>query len=444
MRMVRFYTDRHKTTRRLPAAVYALGFAIFAQGTSELMLAGLLPGIARSLQVSIPHAGLLISAFAIGMLIGAPVLAVAARHWPRRRALLGFLAVFALAHVAGALAPGYTVLLATRIAGAFVYAGFWAVGAATAVDLVPAQARGRAMGILAGGLTLATVVGLPGGTLIGQHLGWRTAFWAVAALTALAAAGVLATIPADHPAAAGPAPQAPPALRAELRALASRQLWSAYATTAVATAALIVTFSYLSPLLTRTTGLPARWIPAVLGLYGAGALAGILVGGRTADRHPIATLRAGTVGLAAVSAALALAARHLAAAVILVAALGLAGFVTNPTLNSRPFNLVRAAPTLVAALNVSAFNAGITLGPWLGGLALSHRLGYTVPAWIGAALAAAVAAAAITSGRLPNHNATEPTNGSRGPLADKTALASAGPSRSASSRTRSDGPNRAA
>jgi DHA1 family chloramphenicol resistance protein-like MFS transporter len=384
-----------------PLPVYVLGFAIFAQGTSELMVAGLLPSISQSLHVPIPRAGLLVSGFAIGMLTGAPALAVLARRWSRRRALLGFLAVFALAHAAGALAPSYAVLLATRFAGAFVYAGFWAVGAATAVELVPPQARGRAMGVVAGGLTVATVIGLPAGTLVGQHLGWRAAFWAVAALTLAAAVGIIATIPRANPVPAAAARQAPMALRTELHALASRRLWGAYATTALATAALIVTFSYLSPLLTHTTGVAAGWVPGVLALYGLGALSGIILGGRTADHRPAATLYAGTGGVIVTSIAIALAAQHAAMTVALVAILGFAGFVTNPTLNSRPFNLVSAAPALVAAINVSAFNAGITIGPWLGGLAIDHRFGYPAVAWIGAALAAAATITTVTAMRRP-------------------------------------------
>lgn len=386
--------------------MYVLGFAIFAQGTSELMLAGLLPDISRGLHVSVPRAGLLISGFAVGMLVGAPVLAVLVRRWPRRRVLLVFLAVFALAHGAGALAPDYPVLLATRFAAAFVYAGFWAAGAATAVELVSPQARGRAMGVVAGGLTVATVVGLPAGTMLGQHAGWRAAFWAVAALSALAAAGVLATI---APSPAQFSSRAPPALRSELRALASPQLWQSYAATALATAALIATFSYLSPMLTRTAGIAAGRVPAVLALYGLGSLAGIAIGARTADRYPAATLYVGIGGVAAASVALALDARQPAAAIALVAALGLTGFATNPTLNSRPFALASAAPTLVASLNVSAFNIGITVGPWLGGLAIDRFLSYSSVPWVGAGLAVlalmATAAAMRSPRPVPEHSA---------------------------------------
>ena len=200
----------------MPIAVYVLGLSIFAQGTSELMLAGLLPELASDLHVSIPRAGLLISAFALGMLVGAPVLAVATLTWSRRTALLVFLGVFALTHVAGALTSSYAVLLATRIAGAFVYAGFWSVAAVTVVNLVPATSRARAMSVVTGGLTIATIVGLPLGTVLGQHLGWQSAFWTVAGLCVLAMSGVLATVPADRL-----DPASAPRLADELRASAT-------------------------------------------------------------------------------------------------------------------------------------------------------------------------------------------------------------------------------
>ncbi|SCL57660.1 MFS transporter, DHA1 family, chloramphenicol resistance protein [Micromonospora citrea] len=368
----------------MPLAVYVLGLAIFAQGTSELMLAGLLPEMAADLGVSIPHTGLLISAFAGGMLVGAPVLAVVTLRWPRRTALLTFLAIFAAAHVAGALTPNYAVLLATRIVGAFVYAGFWAVAVVTAVGLAGPTARGRAIGIVAGGLTVATVVGLPAGTVVGQHLGWRAAFWAVAVLSALAAVGVITTIPGGRP-----HPQRTPRLGAEFRALANPQVWLLYATTALATTALIVSFSYLAPMLTETTGLTPGWVPAVLALYGIGAFTGITIGSRTADAHPVRTLQAGVGGLVAVSTLLALATDVPALAVPAILLLGAFGFATNPTLNSRAFALAPEAPTLAAAMNVSAFNVGITAGPWLGGLAIDAGFDYPAIAWIGAALGVA-------------------------------------------------------
>jgi DHA1 family chloramphenicol resistance protein-like MFS transporter len=263
------------------------------------------------------------------------------------------------------------------------------------VSLVPENARGKAMGIVAGGLTVATIVGLPGGTVIGQHLGWRAAFWAVAALSALAMAGVLATIPGGRP-----DPDNMPRLRNELRAMANPRLWLAYSTTALSTGALLVTFSYLGAMLTGTTGLPEGWVPGVLALYGAGSLIGITIGGRTSDERPFGTLYTGITAAVVVSAALALSASTPALAVPLIVLLGAFGFATNPALNTRVFALAGDAPTLAAATNFSAFNVGITAGPWLGGLAIDAGLGYPSVGWIGAALGvAALGTVALAAAR---------------------------------------------
>jgi MFS transporter, DHA1 family, chloramphenicol resistance protein len=364
----------------MPLAVYVLGMAIFAQGTSELMLAGLLPEIARDLGVGIPDAGLLISAFAVGMLVGAPVLAVVTLRWPRRAALLVFLAVFAATHVLGAVTSSYAVLLGTRVVGAFVYAGFWAVASVTAIGLVGADRRGRAMSVVAGGLTVATIIGLPAGTAVGQQLGWRAAFWVVAVMSVLAMGAVAATI-RNASAGAGGAD-----VRAEVRTMANPRLWLAYATTALSTAALLVTFSYLAPFLTDTTGLPSGAVPVVLGLYGLGALVGITLGGRSADAHPFRTLYVGAGGLVAASATLALLADQPLPAIVAITLLGAFGFAVNPALNTRVFAEAGGAPTLATAANVSAFNVGITAGPWLGGAALGAGAGYPTLAVLGALL----------------------------------------------------------
>ena len=275
----------------MPPAIFVLGLAIFAQGTSELMLAGLLPELSSDLGVSIPTAGLLISAFAIGMLVGAPVLAVVTLRWPRRTALLSFLAVFVLAHVAGALTPNYEVLLVTRVVGAFVYAGFWAVASVTVIGIVPSDRRGRAMSILAGGLTVATILGRPLGTVIGQHLG--------------VARGVLGSrgdVDDRHgrgrgDGAGGRSANSVPKIRDEFRAMVNPPLWLAYGTTALSVGALLVIFSYLAPLLVEVTGLTSEWVPAVLALYGVGALVGITIGGRTADARPFKTLYVGLLAV---------------------------------------------------------------------------------------------------------------------------------------------------
>ena len=380
----------------MPIAVYVLGLSIFAQGTSELMLAGLLPELATDLHVTIPQAGLLISAFAIGMLVGAPVLAVVTLTWSRRTAGLVFLAIFALTHVVGALTSSYAVLLATRIVGAFVYSGFWSIAAVTVVALVPANRRARAMSIVTGGLTIATIVGLPLGTVLGQHLGWQSAFWTVAGMCVLAMAGVFATLPADRP-----DPASAPRLADEIRVLRNARLWLAFGTTALVTATILIVFSYLAPLLIQTTGLPPGAVPGVLALYGLGSFIGITVGGRFADALPFHTLFISITGLIVLSGVLAITASVPAVAIGVIALLGGFGFAANPALNARVFSLAGDAPRLATATNFSAFNVGITLGPWLGGLAIDAGAGYPALGWIAVGTGAAALATVLFAAFVP-------------------------------------------
>jgi DHA1 family chloramphenicol resistance protein-like MFS transporter len=379
----------------MPLAVYILGLGIFTQGTSEFMLSGLLPELADDLGVSIPDAGLLISAFAVGMVVGAPLLAVATLTWPRRTALVALQAVFIAAHIAGALAPGYGILFATRVVSALAYAGFWGVAVATAVALVPANAKGKAVAVVAGGLTLATIAGVPAGTVLSQFAGWRAAFWGVAALTLVSLACSLFAIPGGRGAA-----EETRTVRAELRAMARPQLWLSYAVTAFSFGAVIVTFSYLASLLTDVTGLADRWVPVLLALFGVGGLLGMVIGGRTAEAYPIRTLALGTGVLAAASALLAVLAEHTAVTVALIFVLGVAGYVTNPILQSRVFVVAPGAPTLVGATNTSAFNVGNTLAPALGGMAIDAGFGFASVAWVGAALAVAGLLGALWAGHF--------------------------------------------
>ncbi|MEV0000138.1 Cmx/CmrA family chloramphenicol efflux MFS transporter [Streptomyces sp. NPDC050848] len=379
----------------MPLAVYILGLGIFTQGTSEFMLSGLLPNLADDLGVSIPDAGLLISAFAIGMVVGAPLLAVATLKWPRRTALVALQAVFIAAHIVGALAPGYGVLFATRVISALAYAGFWGVAVATAVALVPANAKGKAVAVVASGLTLATIAGVPAGTVLSQFAGWRAAFWGVAALTLVSLACSVFAIPGGKGSG-----EETRTVRAELRAMARPQLWLSYAVTAFSFGAVIVTFSYLASLLTDVTGLAEGWVPVLLALFGVGGLLGMVIGGRTAEAYPIRTLALGTGVLAVASALLAVLAENTVVTVALIFVLGLAGYVTNPILQSRVFVVAPGAPTLVGATNTSAFNVGNTLAPALGGMTISAGFGFESVAWVGAALAAAGLLGTLWAGHL--------------------------------------------
>ncbi|WP_424567783.1 Cmx/CmrA family chloramphenicol efflux MFS transporter [Streptomyces sp. CH-036] len=385
----------------MPFAVYVLGLAVFAQGTSEFMLSGLLSGIAADLGVSLSAAGLLTSAFAVGMVVGAPVMALAGRTWPRRRALLLFLAVFVAVHAVGALTPSYGVLLATRFVGALANAGFWAVALSTAVAMVPDRLKGRAAAVVVGGVTVACVVGVPAGAVLGERWGWRSAFWAVAIVSLPAFLAVLRSIPGGR--SATDAGAASVSVRDELRVLTGPRLRPVLLTMALVQGATFCTFSYLEPLLTRESGLGAGWVPVALALFGAGAFAGVTVAGRYADAHPVAVVATGMSALTVGWAALALTAGSPVLALALVPLLGLLAFGTGTALITRVLSLAPGAPTLAGASSTTAFNLGATVGPWAGGLALGAGFGYRAPAGVSALLmvAAVLVAATTAKSRRP-------------------------------------------
>ncbi|MEU3214759.1 Cmx/CmrA family chloramphenicol efflux MFS transporter [Streptomyces sp. NPDC006971] len=363
----------------MPFAVYALGLAVFAQGTSEFMLSGLVSDIAADLQVSIPAAGLLTSAFAVGMIAGAPLMALFSRSWPRRRALLFFLCVFGAVHVVGALTPHYGVLLATRVVGALANAGFWAVALVTAVSLVGPGARARATAVVVGGVTVACVAGVPAGAVLGGHLGWRSAFWAVALVCVPAAVVIARTIP-------GGRRSAPASAGTELRALTGPRLLLTLLTSALVQGATFCAFSYVEPLATRVTGLGQGWVPVLLALFGLGSFIGVTITGRVVDARPVALTAGGLALLAVGWAVFALTAGSPVATVLLVLVQGMLAFGTGTALMSWVFRLAADAPTLSGSFATSAFNVGAALGPWLGGLAIDAGFGFRSPLWVSALL----------------------------------------------------------
>jgi DHA1 family chloramphenicol resistance protein-like MFS transporter len=396
-------TTSTATAARVPAVVYVLALTVFGLGTSEFMLAGLLPMISADLDVTIPRAGLLISGFAVGMTVGAPIMAVATLRLPRKSTLVGSASVFLLVHVAAALAPDYGILMTTRVAAAVAAGAFWAVAAVTSVKATPPGATARALGILLGGLTVANVAGVPLGTWIGQEWGWRSSFWAVAAVTAVGVIGVVTSVPGRH---RDGESVVPPRLRDEVQAFRGPRLWLALATIAVFQAGVFAAFSYVAPLLTEVAGLSPTHVPVVLGLFGVGSLLGITVGGRLADRGLFANIIGSLVALVVVLAVLAWASGSTVLAVTGVGALGFAAFSIAPALNARIFVVAGDAPTLAASATTSAFNVGNTLGPWAGGLVISAGLGYVAPVWVAAGLALgalgiALAACAYDERRIP-------------------------------------------
>ncbi|MFD9860654.1 Cmx/CmrA family chloramphenicol efflux MFS transporter [Streptomyces alboflavus] len=385
----------------MPFVLYLLSLAVFAQGTSEFMLSGLVSDIAADMEVSVPAAGSLTSAFAVGMIVGAPLMAVLSLRWPRRRALLGFLVTFLLVHVVGALTTSYAVLLGTRVVGALANAGFLAVALATATTLVAPDAKGRATSILLGGTTLACVVGVPGGALLGQLWGWRAAFWAVALISVPAVVAVAKAVPPSAPALVTPRAVPPSAsatprtgARAELRALRSPRLLVTLLLGALVNGATFCVFTYLEPLATHVSGIGDAWVPGLLALFGLGSSVGVALGGRLADTRPLPLLVGGTVALLAGWVAFALTAGNPVAAVVLAFTQGMLSFAVGSTLISQALYAATEAPTLAGGFATAAFNLGAAVGPWAGGRAIASGLGYRSPVWVGALLVASALATA--------------------------------------------------
>ncbi|MCX5601269.1 MFS transporter [Streptomyces phaeochromogenes] len=381
----------------MPFGLYLLGLAVFAQGTSEFMLSGLVPDIAREMGVSVPAAGSLTSAFAAGMVVGAPLMAVLARRWSRRTALLGFLGAFLVVHVVGAVTDSFAVLLVTRVVGALANAGFLAVAVVTAVAMVDADAKGRATSVLLGGVTVACVAGVPGGAVLGQLWGWRAAFWAVVVLSVPALFAIVRSVPG------GVSGAARASVRDEVRALREPRLQVALLLGALVNGATFCTFTFLAPLITSVARLGEAWVPLVLALFGFGSFVGVAVAGRIADARPGRVLVGGGVALLVGWGLLGLTAGNPVAAVVLAFVQGVLSFGVGSTLISRVLYEAVGAPTLAGGFATAAFNVGGALGPWLGGLAIGAGLGYRSPVWVSVVLvglALVVGGAARRAGAL--------------------------------------------
>jgi MFS transporter, DHA1 family, chloramphenicol resistance protein len=408
-------TARHAPVprKRLPLAVHLLAFGLFAMGSAEFLVAGVLPAIADDLGITLSAAGALISAFAIGVVIGGPPLAVLTLRWPRRTTLVTTQVVFAASVAIGLLTDDYGLLLATRFVCGLAYAGFWAAAAVTAISLVTPDRTARASGVVVSGLSLAMVAGGPASALLGHFTGWRGGFWAVVALTAAGAIATLVAVPATGT-------DTEPSVRRELRIVRRPQLWVVYAVTLLSTAAYMISYNYLAAFLTDVTGVPAVWVPGILALFGIGAFIGLSVGGRISDGRPFHALLAGAIGIAVGSVLLAVLARHPVAVVPLVLVLGTAGFVLNPAIYGRVFTIAAQAPTLAGATAVSAFQLGIALVPLFAGAALAAGAGVVSVAWVGAGLALVTIPAVLTDRALSrrrsrNCSPQRPGRAPRGP-----------------------------
>ncbi|MFF1460415.1 MFS transporter [Streptomyces sp. NPDC058330] len=367
---------------RLPLVVYVLALGTFLMGTTEFVVAGLLPEIAGDLQVSVAQSGMLITVFAVGMIVGAPLMSMLTRRMPQRRTLMLALVVFAAGHVIVALGSSFTLLLAARFMTALATGAFWAVANVAAARAAGPAASSRAMGLVGAGAMLANVIGVPIGAFAGQLMGWRGPFWALAVLALAAVALIARTVAHDGP------DQQTVSIRSELTSLRSGRLWLALAACATTTGGVLAAYSYISPLLTDRAGIPGGLVPLVLVGFGIGALIGSLVGGRLGDSRPHTTTIVAAAGATVLLLAISLLSGYTVATVVLVALLGFFGLGANPVLISLSVRFADKAPTLGSALSVSAFNLGTAVGSWIAGLTLSTGLGSVGPAVVGTVIAA--------------------------------------------------------
>ncbi|MGW2615284.1 MFS transporter [Streptomyces sp. NPDC001500] len=365
----------------MPLALLALAVGAFGIGTTEFVMMGLLPEVADDLHISIPAAGHLVSAYALGVVIGAPLLAAATARMSRRTVLMSLMALFVTGNALSALAPDDGWLLAARFLGGLPHGAFFGVGAVVATNLVAPERKARSVSLMFLGLTVANVAGVPVATLMGQHLGWRATFLGVSAIGLVAIAALALLIPRDHA-------QAPAVgLRRELTALRSLPVWLALGTTVAGFGALFSAYSYITPMLTDSAGFADSSVTLLLALFGVGATVGNLLGGRLADRAMRPTLFAGLTSLVLVLALFPLLMTTAWGGALAVVLLGVAAFVTGSPLNLMVMEKAPDGPSLASSANQAAFNMANAGGAWLGGLALTAGLGVTSPALAGAVLA---------------------------------------------------------
>lgn len=376
----------------MPIALYALAAGAFGIGTTEFVIMGLLLQVSSDLGVSVSTAGLLISGYALGVFVGAPVLTLATRRLPRKTVLVALMTIFTLGNVACALAPSYGLLMTARVLTSLAHGTFFGVGSVIATGLVPVDKRASAIAVMFTGLTVATLLGVPFGAWLGLSYGWRATFWAVAAIGLLATALLAVFVPrTDEPTAVAP-------LRDELAVLAKPQVLLALLMTVLGYAGLFVVFTYVQPILTGITGFAESAVSPILLVFGAGLAIGNLLGGRLADRG-LSTALIGTLSaLAAVLGLMTVAIHSQPAAVIFMGLLGAAAFATVAPLQMRVLEQAGGAgQNLASSLNIAAFNLGNALGAWLGGVVIDHGPGLGSVTWVAALVTVAGLATALWS-----------------------------------------------
>lgn len=386
----------------MPLALYALTVGAFGIGVTEFVIMGLLLEVGRDLGVGLAAAGLLISGYALGVVVGAPLLTAATGRLPRKIVLLGLMALFTVGNLACALAPSYAVLMAARVFTALAHGTFFGIGSVVATGLVAAERRASAIAVMFTGLTVANIVGVPFGTWLGQEYGWRATFWAVSAVGVAAMAVVAAWVPAS----AG-TPEAG-SWRADLAAIARGPVLRGFAVTVLGFAGVFAVFTYVAPMLTRISGFSDAAVSPVLLVFGGGLVVGNLWGGRLADRDLGRAMLLTLAALAAVLAAMPFAMQLRWTAVVAVGLLGAAGFATVAPLQTWVLEQSGgAAKSLASSFNIAAFNLGNALGAWAGGAVIDHGPGLAAVPLVAAAFPLAALAVVLPAIRLRAGQAAE-------------------------------------
>ncbi|MFI9742974.1 MFS transporter [Streptomyces sp. NPDC052494] len=377
----------------MPLALLALAVGAFGIGTTEFVVMGLLPGIAADYGVSIPTAGLLVTGYALGVVVGAPLLTVLGGKVSRKRMLMLLMGLFVLGNTLSALAPSFGMMLAGRVIASLAHGSFFGIGSVVAAGLVAPDKKAGAIATMFTGLTVANFVGVPLGTFVGQAVGWRATFAGVAVLGVVGLLGILRLVP-DMPRPEGAH------LRRELRAFRNPQVLLAMAMTVLGFGGVFAAITYIAPMMTEVAGYSEGAVTWLLVLFGIGMFLGNLLGGRLADRALMPLLYVTLGGLAVVLALFTVFAHDKVLAAITILLIGALGFATVPPLQKRVLDHAHGAPTLASAVNIGAFNLGNALAAWLGGLVIAAGFGYTSANWVGAALAAAALGLAFWSAAL--------------------------------------------
>jgi len=368
----------------MPVALLALAIGGFGIGLTEFVIMGLLPEVSTDFGVSETTAGYLISGYALSVAIGAVGLTLLLTRVPRKIALLGLMVLFILGNLISAMSPDYATMMVGRIVAALCHGAFFGIGAVVAAQLVAPERKASAIAFMFGGLTLANVLGVPLGTLLGQAAGWRSTFWAITVIGIIAFIGIALLVPAHT----GRSEAAAPAVRTELAAFASPQVWFSIALTVLGFGGMFGGFTYIAFTLTEVSGFSAGAVPWLLVLFGVGLFFGNIMGARAADRDVVKTLGVLLSALTVILAAFALVASSQVLTVVALVLMGAVGFGTVPALQMRVMGYADQAPTLASGANIGAFNLGNALGAWIGGATLAAGFGYTSPLWAGAGVTA--------------------------------------------------------